>query len=59
MTPGVIDVRIVTRHLAALREALRVLSKHSCTPIEYLMLSKRLSDFETFASHIEAYVQTT
>jgi hypothetical protein len=33
MTPGVIDIRIVTRHLAALREALRVLSKHSGTPI--------------------------
>ena len=143
MTPGVIDVRIVNRHLAALREALRVLSKHSGTRIEHLdadseerwaverglqlcaqnaldvathiaasqgrdvpdyasaidelgrlgalprefasqfrsvagfrnvlvqgyldvdlellhlMLSKRLGDFETFASHIEAYVQTT
>jgi uncharacterized protein YutE (UPF0331/DUF86 family) len=142
MTPGVIDVRIVNRHLAALREALGVLSKHSGTPVEdldadseerwavergfqlcaqnaldiathiaasqgrdvpdyasaidelgrlgalpsefasqfrsiagfrnvlvhgyldvdlellHLMLSKRLGDFATFASHIEAYVQT-
>lgn len=142
MTPGAIDIAIVTRHLAALREALRVLSKHSDTPIDnldadseerwaverglqlcaqnaldiathiaasqgrdvpdyasaidelgrlgalprdfalqfrsvagfrnvlvhgyldvdlellHLMLSKRLGDFETFACHIEAYVQT-
>ena len=36
MTPGEIDVRVITRHLAALREALRVLSKHTGTPIEIL-----------------------
>ena len=142
MTPGEIDVRIVTRHIAALRDALRVLAKYSGTPIEdldadpgerwaverglqlcaqnaldvathiaasqgrdvpdyasaidelgrlgalpsefasqfrsvagfrnvlvhgyldvdlerlHLMLSERLGDFEAFASHIEAYVQT-
>jgi hypothetical protein len=36
MTAGEIDVRVITRHLAALREALQVLSKHSDTPIENL-----------------------
>ncbi len=36
MTPGQVDVRIITRHLAPLREALRVLSQHSDTPIESL-----------------------
>jgi uncharacterized protein YutE (UPF0331/DUF86 family) len=36
MTPGEMDVRVVTRHLAALRQALGVLSKHSGTPIENL-----------------------
>jgi uncharacterized protein YutE (UPF0331/DUF86 family) len=143
MTPGEMDVRVVTRHLAALRQALGVLSKHSGTPIENLntdaeerwaverglqvcaqnaldiathiaasrgrdvqdyasaidelgrlgvlprdfaeqfrsvagfrnvlvhgyldvdlellhrMLNERLGDFETFASHIEAYINTT
>jgi len=142
MTAGEIDVRVITRHLAALREALQVLSTHSDIPIEnlesdpnerwvverglhlcaqnslditihiaasrgrdvpdyasaidelgrlgvlprefvsqfrsvagfrnvlvhgyldvdldllHLLLSTRLGDFETFASHIEAYVQT-
>lgn len=142
MTAGEIDGRVISRHLAALREALRVLSKHSDTPIEalesdpnerwaverglhlcaqnsldiaihivasqgrdvpdytsaidelgrlgvlprefvsqfrsvagfrnvlvhgyldvdlellHLLLNERLGDFETFASHIEAYVQT-
>jgi len=143
MTPGEIDARIVTRHVAALRNALRVLSKHSDTSIEDLdgdseerwaverglqlcaqnsldiathiaasegrdvpdyasaidelgrlevlprdfasqfrsvagfrnvlvhgyfdvdlellhrMLSQRLADFEVFAKHVEAYIQTT
>ena len=143
MTPGEMDVRVVTRHLAALREALGVLSKHRGTPVENLdteaeerwaverglqvcaqnaldiathiaashgrdiqdyasaidelgrlgllprdfaeqfrsvagfrnvlvhgyldvdlellhrMLNERLGDFETFASHIEAYIETT
>ena len=143
MTPGEIDVRIVTRHVAALRDALRVLSKHKGTTIEdldadpgerwaverglqlcaqnsleiathiaasqgrdvpdyasaidelgrlgvlprdfatqfrsvagfrnvlvhgyldvdlellHLMLSERLADFEVFAKHVEAYIQTT
>ena len=36
MTAGEIDVRVIIRHLAALREALQVLSKHSDTPIENL-----------------------
>jgi len=36
MTAGEIDVRVITRHLAALREALQVLSKHSDTPIANL-----------------------
>jgi uncharacterized protein YutE (UPF0331/DUF86 family) len=36
MTAGEIDVRVITRHLAALREALQVLSKHSDTLIENL-----------------------
>lgn len=36
MTPGQVDVRVINRHLAALREALEVLSEHTDTTIQEL-----------------------
>jgi uncharacterized protein YutE (UPF0331/DUF86 family) len=36
MSPGEVDVVVIRRHLAALREAVRVLKRHTGRPIEQL-----------------------